>query len=271
MPSAKAQRLQIYYRDYIAVVSLSRAEMANALDLPAWREIRSVFKQLNTNPQVRVIILRGEGKHFCSGIDLSVFADLLSVDAESGRKSEALRQFILDLQADLTAIEQCSKPVLVAVHGACIGAGLDMICCADMRYASADARFCVKEVDLAITADVGTLQRLPKLIADGVARELAYTARTIDAQEAQQLGLINRVFADENELEREVFKIAGQIAAKSPLAIRGTKEMLVYTRDHSVADGLRYVATWNAGMLSEVDVSEAIRASMTAEPPKFLD
>jgi enoyl-CoA hydratase len=159
--------------------------------------------------------------------------------------------------------------VLAAIHNGCIGGGVDLVCCADMRYASADAYFCIKEIDIGMVADVGTLQRLPKLIGEGLARELAYTGRKLDAEEARQIGYVNRVFADRDALLAGVMEIAAEIASKSPLSIRGTKEMINYTRDHSVADSLNFIATWNAGMLLSNDIQAAIMASMAKQKAEF--
>jgi enoyl-CoA hydratase len=256
----------------VATVTLNRADKANAMDATMWQELEACFTWLDAEPSVRVVILAAQGKHFCSGIDLSLFAEVAQMEAgDQARKAELLRRKILSLQANLTAIERCRKPVLAAIHSSCIGGGVDMISCCDMRYCSEQASFSIKEIDLAMTADVGTLQRLPRIIGDGMVRELAYTGRDVDAEEACQLGLVNRVYRDREQLLAEVTSIARQIAAKSPLAVRGTKEMLLYTRDHSVADGLNYIATWNAGMLSADDVMKAVAANMQGEQAHFDD
>jgi enoyl-CoA hydratase len=184
---------------------------------------------------------------------------------------ESLRRIILDLQDTLTSLERCRKPVLAAVHGACVGGGIDLICCADMRYCSADAWFTVKEVDIGMTADVGTLQRLPRLIGEGMARELAYTARKVAADEAKEMRLVNRVFESPEALRAGVRAVAAEIASKAPLAVRGVKEMITYARDHSVADGLNYIATWNAAMLMSADLQEAMMSSMSKRAPEFRD
>lgn len=195
-------------------------------------------------------------------MELETFGAEIFVDAnaEPSRASEALRKTILRLQDNLTSIERCRKPVVAAIHGACIGGGIDIITCCDMRYCSEDAFFSIKEIDIGMTADVGTLQRLPHLIGQGVVRELAYTGRRVPAGEAKELHLVNRVFATREAMLAGVKEIAQEIASKSPLAIRGTKEMLLYARDHSVADGLNYVATWNSGMLSKHDLMAALDA-----------
>ena len=200
-----------------------------------------------------------------------MFGGLHGASSEPSRRAEHLRQTILRLQGNLTAIERCRKPVLAAVHNTCIGGGVDMICCTDMRYATDDAFFSIREIDIGMAADVGTLQRLPKLIADGVVRELAYTGRNMSAQEAREVGLLNRVYGDRETMMREVLAIAKSIASKSPLAVRGSKEMLLYSRDHSVAEGLNYVATWNAGMLSEADLTAGLEAQMEKRQAVYED
>ena len=265
--------LNIAFDQHIAEVCINRPEKANAMSRDMWGEIRAVFEWIDATLEVRVAILSGNGAHFASGIDLAMLAgvaDEVDDDCE-GRKREKLRRHILDLQESLTSLERCRKPVLAAIHGACIGGGIDMICCADMRYCSADAFFSIKEIDMGMTADVGTLQRLPKLIGDGIVRELAYTGRKFLAEEARAMGLVNRVFDSREALLAGVRQIAADIASKSPLAIRGAKEMIVYARDHTVADGLNHVATWNAAMLMSADLQEAVMASMRKKPAKFRD
>ena len=175
------------------------------------------------------------------------------------------------MQANLLSIERCRKPVLAAIHGYCLGGAVDLISYADMRYAAENAVLAIREIDIGMVADVGTLQRLPKLIPEGIVRELAFTGRTMDADEARDVGLFNRIYADAGELLAGVRAVAAEIAAKSPLAIRGTKEILNFTRDHSVDDGLRYVAAWNAGMLSEADLKEGLTAQAEKRAPKFPD
>lgn len=258
MPSYET--LEVSIDQHVAVVSLNRPDKMNSMNAAMWDELEACFVWADQTPEVRAVVLAGNGRHFCAGLDLDIFSGLGQNDLEKGRQAEALRRFIKQLQGNLTSIEQCRKPVLAAIHKGCIGGGIDMICCCDMRYCTEDSFFTIKEIDIGMTADVGTLQRLPRLIADGVVRELAYTGRKVDAHEAQQLGLVNRVYANKEELLEGVLSIAKDIASKSPLAIRGTKEMLLYTRDHSVADGLNYIATWNAGMLSMTDVMATLSA-----------
>ena len=257
----------------VAELRLNRPERSNAIDASMWQDLRAAFCWADATPEVRVVVLGGVGKNFCSGIDLAMLAGVEAAlpSADAARRREALRRLILDLQDCLSAVERCRKPVLAAIGGGCIGAGVDLACCCDMRYAAADARFSVREIDLGMVADVGTLQRLPRLIADGLARELAYTGRPVDADEALRCGLVNAVFATPQALHEGVSELARAIATKSPLAIRGSKEMLNYGRDHSVADGLSYVATWNAAMLMSDDLGEAMRAMREKRQAQFND
>lgn len=255
----------------IARVRLNRPDKANAMNLPVWQELRRAFQWIDANGEARVAVLGGEGKHFTAGIDLALLAgvgEMVRGDCD-GRSREKLRRIILDLQDTLGAVERCRKPVIAAIHGMCIGGGVDLACACDMRFACEDARFSIREIDMGMTADVGTLQRMPKLVPPGIVAELAYTGRTFDAAEAARMGFVNRVFASRDELVSGVDALAQAIAAKSPLAVRGTKEMLAYARDHSVADGLNYVATWNAAMLLSSDLREAMEASAARRPPRF--
>lgn len=236
-----------------------------------WQEIREAMRWVDATADARVAIIDGAGANFCAGIDLGMMMSLGKQieDPCDARTRENLRLVILDLQDTLTSIERCRKPVIASIHGACIGGAIDLVSCCDMRYAAADAVFSIKEIDIGMTADVGTLQRLPKIISPAVVRELAYTAQSIDAAEAARVGLINRAYASLDQLQAGVMEIATSIAAKSPLAIRGTKEMLNYARDHSVADGLNYIASWNAGLLMSADLQEVMMANMDKRKPEF--
>jgi len=265
------ETLSLRVENAVAEVFLNRPDKANSMNAPMWRELQDCFEWLDSEPAVRVVILAAEGKHFCAGIDLAMLATVQGEAQEPARRAETLRRNILRMQDNLSAVEKCRKPVLAAIHNTCIGGAIDLVTCADMRYASGDAWFSVREVDIGMTADVGTLQRLPKLIPYAVACELAYTGRNMDADEAQRVGLVNRVFADRDTLLSEVRRIAATIATKSPLAVRGSKEMLLYSRDHSVQEGLNYIATWNAGMLSEHDLREGITAQAEKRAARYDD
>ena len=209
-------------------------------------------------------------------MDLGVFTSGESAitpgdTGEMGRLRARLRQTALMLQESFTAFERVRMPVLAAIQGGCIGGAVDMVTAADMRYATADAFFVIQEINIGMTADVGTLQRLPKIIPDGIARELAYTGRRMSAQRALDVGLINEIFPTHEELVTGVLDIAREIASKSPLAIWGTKEMLLYSRDHSVADGLNHIATWQTGMFQPSDMVETFTAKAEGREPQFPD
>lgn len=265
--------LKVVVADRIAHIQLNRPEKANALNKVLWCEIKNAFEWVDRTDDIRVVILGGAGRYFSSGIDFEL---LQSVSTEvaafaPGRKEERLRNIIKEFQAAFSALETCRKPVLAAIHGLCIGAGLDLVAACDMRYASTEARFSLKEVDLGIVADIGSLQRLPYLIGEGSVRELAFTGREVTAIEAKEMGLVNQVFYDPQRMLEGVQAIAKTIAAKSPLTIRGIKEVLNYSRDHSIDSGLNFVATWNAAMLLSEDSQEAVMAAIERRSPQFKD
>ncbi len=267
------ETLQVEVINKVAVVQFNRPSKANSFNETSWKEIKAFFEAAHRLPEIRAIVLSGKGKHFCGGIDLKM---LLQLDAANrvnceGRTRENMRNTVLFLQSCLTAINKCCKPVLAAIHGGCIGAGVDLITACDMRYCTSDAYFTIKEIDMGLVADLGTLQRLPKLIGQGITRELAFTGRKMSSQEAKNHGLVNRVFKEKVLMQGAVMQIAMQIADKSPLVVRGTKEMLNYAQDHSVQDGLNYVATWNAGMIISNDLQKSMMAAMKKEKAVFED
>ncbi len=264
--------IKLEITDNIAHLVFNRPDAMNAMNRDMWREIPDAIREIDVDASARVIVISSTGKHFTAGMDLSVFGQPGPYkDAEIGRRRAHLRQDILRLQECFTIFERARMPVIAAVQGGCIGAGVDMITACDMRYATADAFFCIQEINIGLTADVGTLQRLPKIIAPGIARELSYTGRRMPAHEAKACGLINEVFATHAEMLTGVMAVAREIANKSPLAIAGTKEMLNYARDHSVADGLNHNATWQAGMFYSQDTREAMLARTEKRDPKFED
>lgn len=256
----------------VAHVQINRPEKINAMNAAFWREIVEIFQWVEDTDAVRAVVLSGAGKHFSSGIDLMLLAQVANdLGKDVGRNARLLRRKILELQASFNAVDNCRKPVLAAIQGYCIGGAIDLISACDMRYAAEDAQFSIKEVDIGMAADVGTLQRLPRIVGDGMLRELAYTGRQFGAEEARSIGLVNRVYPDHASLLAGVLEIAREIAAKSPIAVTGTKAMLSYMRDHSVNDGLEYVATWNAAMLQSNDLRVAIAAHMSKQKPDFVD
>lgn len=265
--------LKVDVDGHVAHIRFNRPDKANALNDAMWQELRAAFEWVDETAAVRAVVLSGEGKHFCSGIDLTLFMGVQSLidDACDARKREKLRRLIVALQQSVSSLEACGKPVIAAVHGACVGGGLDIALAADFRYASRDAVFGVREVDIGMVADVGTLQRLPRMVGEGVAREMALTGADVGAEEALSTRLVNRVFDDADACVAAALATARTIAAKSPVAVRGSKHVLNYSRDHSIADGLQYIATWNAGMLLSEDLIQAAMSSMTRQAPQFRD
>ncbi|MGL6072468.1 crotonase/enoyl-CoA hydratase family protein [Craterilacuibacter sp.] len=257
----------------VAHIRFNRADKANALNEVMWQELKAALEWCDETPDVRVAVLSGEGRHFCSGIDLTMLMGVQAAVADKceARKREKLRKMIIDLQDCVSSLENCSKPVIAAVHGACVGGGLDIALAADFRYASQDAIFSVREVDMGMVADVGTLQRLHHVVGQGITREMALTGCDVNAEQAYAWQLVNRVFTDAASTVDGALNVARAIAAKSPIAVRGSKHVINYSRDHSVADGLQYVATWNAGMLMSEDIQKAVMAGMLKQQAEFRD
>lgn len=257
-------------KEYVVQVELNRAAKRNAINMEMWGEIKECFNQLAKSSDVRAIVLAGSGKMFCSGIDVADLSSVVGADGDVGRKAFNLRTSIMELQDSFTAIENCPKPVIAAVHSGCIGAGVDMIAACDVRLCSHDAFFEIKEVDLGLAADVGTLQRLPKIVGNGsLMRELCLTGRRFSAAEADKLGLTSGQGETREQTVALAVELAAQIAAKSPVAVQGTKINLNYSRDHTVEEGLKYMATWNMAMLQSSDLFESAAAMMGRRAPTF--
>lgn len=242
--------MNIFIHKHVATLTFAHPERANALDEAAWAAMRDAFVTVDQNPDVHVVILNGEGKHFCAGMDLSVLGSLQQRVAPTPEETKVrLVEFIEHIQDCITAIERCRKPVLAAVHGGCIGGGVDIVTACDIRYCTEGAYFTVKEIDLGIVADIGTLQRLPYILQPGLVAELALTGRKMFGPEASVTGLVNRTYEDRGSLLAGVTEMAEMIAAKPPHVVRGIKENLLYARENTTAESLRFVAGYSAGLL----------------------
>ncbi len=262
----------------VGTLRLNRPRKSNAIDPDMWLEIPRALAWLDEDEDVRAVVLCAAGKNFCAGIDVSspeLLGEQLGQTTRSGetkcagREAEAMYRHVRRLQESFTAAERCRAPVVCAVQGACFGGGVDLAAACDVRVCAKDAVFCVKEIDLAIVADIGTLQRLPALVGHGCALEMALTARAVDADEARRVGLVTSVCENHSELLAHAFALAKAIAAKSPLAAQGTKAACLHARDHSVREGLEFVAQLNASRLRSADLAEATRARFERRAPAF--
>lgn len=260
--------------DHIAHIVLNRPDEFNSMTPDFWSELPQLVDEISDRGSARAMVVSSTGKHFSSGMDISVFTDGgLDNDneVEVGRARSTFRYNVLHLQDTFTAFERARMPVLAAVQGGVVGGAVDMVTACDMRYATADAWFCIQEINIGMTADVGTLQRLPKLIPEGIVRELAYTGDRMSADRAKEVGLVNEVYPDHESLIDGVLEIATRIASRSPLAVHGSKEMINYTRDHSTDDALRYMAAWQTGMFQPTDLMESFGAQMEKRDPVYDD
>lgn len=263
--------LEVSIENHIAHVKLNRPEALNSMNVDFWKELPVAIREIDASAEARVIVLSSTGKHFSAGMDLAVFttSNSIPMQGDPSRMAENLRRAVLELQDAFNCLEDIRIPVLAAIHGGCIGGAVDMISACDSRYCTEDSFFTIKETQLGMTADLGTLQRLPHLIPQGLVRELAYTGRNMDAQEAKQSGLVNKVFADQESMLEAVMDVAKMIAAQSPVAVAGCKEMINYSRDHSVADSLKYMATWQSGMFRPQDMMKCFAAKSQKTTPEF--
>ena len=264
-------------KDHVAHISMCRGDAFNSMTKAFWSELPELVDKISDEGKARVIVLSAQGKHFCAGMDLANFksdGDFLSTDTKKitqGRRSEAQFRVTRDLQYSISCLEKSRIPVIAAIQGACIGAGVDLITACDIRYASNDAFFCIQETNIGMAADVGTLQRLPYLIPEGILRELAYTGRRFSADESLKYGLVNAVFDTPDAVIEQALAVAREIADKAPLAISGIKEVLNYNRDHTVEESLNYNALSNAAMNFSDDMMEAFKSKTEKRDPDFQD
>jgi len=265
-------------RDDVAIVWIDRPRKLNALAPPFWLEFPEAIEELGADHQVRAIVVAGKGRAFTVGLDLEAFGPALasgSMDPDADPPGSpvaqrlALQNLIKTLQHTISSVAECPKPVIAAVHGYCIGAGVDLITACDIRYAAANSKFSIKETRLAMVADVGTLQRLPRIIDPGSVAELAYTGRDFDVGEAASLGLVSKVLSDADATLEAALETAELIAANSPLAVQGTKAVLRAGDGRTVDEALDYVSLWNAAYLQSNDLGEALAAFVEKRDPKF--
>ncbi|KAL4879302.1 ClpP/crotonase-like domain-containing protein [Aspergillus karnatakaensis] len=262
-------------QEYVAHVEINRPNQLNAFFEAMWIELGRIFNQLSVDPAVRAIIISGAGeKAFTAGLDVKAASSgLLSdttSDADPARKAVHLRRNVTSFQDCVSTLEKCEKPVIVVMHGFSLGLAIDLSSAADVRFCAKNTKFAVKEVDIGLAADVGTLSRLPKIVGNfGWVKDVALTARLFGAEEALSVGFVSRVFDSKQEAIVGATELAGLIASKSPIAVQGTKELLNWSRDHTVQDGLRYTTIWNSAALQTKDVSAALLSGIQKRKPTF--
>lgn len=264
-------RMTVEVADKVGHIQLSQPDEYNRMPPAFWEELPQALNELDARGDVRAIILSSTGKHFTSGMDVSVFTDAREQKWDRGRTGEAARRNLNRLQNVFTRLETVRMPVIAAIQGGCIGGGVDLAAACDMRYCSSEAFFCIQEINIGLAADVGTLQRLPKLIAEGLMRELAYTGRRLYAEEALACGLVNHVYDSVDQMLSGVHDIAREIASKSPLAINSTKHLLNYGREHSVGDTLSYQQVWMGAVSQGGEMGKYFAAKADGNEPEFDD
>ena len=271
---SKYSCFDVKIKDHICSLVLNRPNELNTMTRDFWVELGDALEEINRDSEVRVVVLSSTGKHFCAGMDLSAFSN--GVDdipddkkPDHARVGEVLYRTAKELQGYISKLEEIRVPVIAAVHGGVIGGALDLITACDMRFASNDAFFCIQEINIGMAADVGTLQRLPKIIPDSKMREMAYTGRRMLADEAKDSGLVGEVYETQDQMLDAVHKLAAEIASKSPVAIYGLKAVMNYSRDHNVSDSLEFNALWSGAMLSQTDMAEAMTAQMEKRDANF--
>ena len=266
------ESVTVDFEGHVAQVTLVGPGKGNAMGPAFWAEMPEVFAKLDAERDVRAIVLTGSGKNFSYGLDLPAMGGSLSGVLSGGGSARPRADFhatILRMQGAINAVADCRTPTIASVHGWCIGGGVDLISAVDIRYASADAKFSVREVKLAIVADVGSLARLPLILSDGHLRELALTGKDIDAARAEKIGLLNDVYDDAEASLAAAHQTAAEIAGNPPLVVNGVKDVLDQQRIARVSESLRYVAAWNAAFLPSNDLSEGLRAQFEKRPPQF--
>jgi enoyl-CoA hydratase len=266
------ESVTIETKGHVAQVTLIGPGKGNAMGPAFWSELPEVFAALDADRDVRAIVLTGSGRNFSYGLDLPAMGGSLASVLNDGGSARARADFhteVLRMQGAITAVADCRTPTIASVHGWCIGGGVDLISAVDIRYASADAKFSVREVKLAMVADVGSLARLPLILSEGHLRELALTGKDIDSARAEKIDLVNDVFADADATLAAAHATAAEIAANPPLTVRGVKDVLDQQRISAVSASLRYVAAWNAAFLPSKDLTEGISATFAKRPPQF--
>jgi enoyl-CoA hydratase len=263
------QCFSLTHANSIAHLTLNRPEAMNTMQPLFWRELDEVLTTIHREGRASVLVISSTGKHFCAGMALETFNSAIALDDQSPEGRAAIFDSLTDMQATFTKLENLRIPVIAAIQGGCIGGAVDMVTACCLRYATADAFFCIQEINIGMVADVGTLQRLPKLIPEAIVKEYAYTGRRLPAAKALTYGLINEVFATPADMLAAAMQCATEIAAKPPIAIWGTKQAIHYTRDHSTEDALKQMGWLQGAIWSNAHVREAIKAMQEKRGGQF--
>ena len=274
MVDKKYKCFQVSVSNHVANLVLSRPDELNTMSRDFWVELGDVLEEINRNSDIRVVVMSSTGKHFCAGMDLNAFSngvDNIPDDKkpDDARIGAAVYRVAKELQEYISTLEKIRVPVIAAIQGGCIGGAVDLVTACDIRLASNDAFFCIQEINIGMAADVGTLQRLPRIIPDSKMREMAYTGRRMYAEEAKDTGLVSDIFESQEKLLEAANKLASEIASKSPVAIYGLKAVMNYSRDHTVSESLEYNALWSGAMLSQKDMAEAMTANIEKREASF--
>jgi enoyl-CoA hydratase len=259
----------------VAHIKLNRPDAFNAMNRAFWNELPAIVRDIDDNARARAIVISSTGRHFSAGMDLQNFAgvggDGAATASDRAMAGEASRRHLRSLQDAFSCLDEARMPVIAAIQGGCVGGGVDLTSACDIRYASADAFFCIQEINIGMTADAGTFPRLCRLIPQGWVRELAYTGRRLPAETAREIGLVNAVLPDHGAVVAHALAVAGEIASKSPLAVAGSKVMINYAREHDTAAALDYIGVWQAGMFAGSQMTESFQAKQEGRAPRFPD
>ena len=274
----------IEFLGHVAHIKLNRPEKRNAMNWDFWRDLPRIVGDIDTHARARCIVLSSTGPVFSAGLDLSLFGQDVFASSKTAKMNEKELQtpqnfmsFLSFLQDSISSLQKARIPVICAIQGGCIGGGVDLICSADIRLATNDAFFSIRETKIGMVADVGTFPRIVKLLPEGIVKELAFTGRNFSAQEAKEYGFVNKLYESHDSLIEGALEIANEIASNSPAAVYGCKRVIDYSRDHTIDEGLEWINMWNASMLSQSELMEGFQSYKSkkegnfAELPKLKD
>ena len=268
----------IEFLGHVAHIKLNRPEKRNAMNWDFWRDLPRIVGDIDTHARARCIVLSSTGPVFSAGLDLSLFGQDVFASSKTAKMNEKELQtpqnfmsFLSFLQDSISSLQKARIPVICAIQGGCIGGGVDLICSADIRLATNDAFFSIRETKIGMVADVGTFPRIVKLLPEGIVKELAFTGRNFSAQEAKEYGFVNKLYESHDSLIEGALEIANEIASNSPAAVYGCKRVIDFSRDHTIDEGLEWINMWNASMLSQSELMEGFQSYKSKKEGKFAE